>query len=148
MRRFLFSILLSLMCPAVLAAEGLVTLSSSHSVSETVDRLEQALTAQGFRIFARVDHGAGAAGVDMDLPPTELLIFGKPQAGTLLMQAERTVGIDLPLKYLVWEDENGDVAIGWNDASWVAERHEIYPSSPVVVNVTAALRKFAEEVAQ
>ncbi len=147
-RRILAAVVLSLMFPAVLAAEGLVTLSSAHPVSDTVDRLEELLSEQGFRIFARVDHGAGASSVDMALLPTELLIFGKPQAGTRLMQAQRTVGIDLPLKYLVWEDERGDVTIGWNDATWMAERHGIDSSSPVIDTVTGALQKFASEAAR
>ena len=99
----------------VYAADGLQTLPSTHSVAETVNRLESAVQSAGFKVFARVDHAAGAKRVNMPLPPTELLIFGKPDAGTLLMQSQRTVGIDLPLKYLVWETGRGEVMIGWND---------------------------------
>lgn len=138
----------SLAAPAVLAVDGLVTLSSPHPVSVTVDRLERGLGAAGFRIFARVDHGAGAKSVDMDLRPTQLLIFGKPEAGTLLMQSGQTVGIELPLKYLVWEDAQGAVTIGWNDPDWLTRRHGIADRAKVVGNMQGALKKFATEAAQ
>jgi len=130
------------------AADGMATLRSVHSVPDTVDRLESALTAAGFRIFARVDHGAGAKSVDMPLPPTELLIFGKPKAGTVLMQSQRTVGIDLPLKYLVWQDGEGRVTVGWNEPQWVTARHGIHDKAPVVQTITGALKKFASEAAK
>ena len=130
------------------AAEGMVSVQSSHSVPDTVTRLEQRLGAAGFRIFARIDHGAGARSVDMPLAPTELLIFGKPEAGTLLMQSQPTVGIELPLKYLVWEDGDGKVMVGWNDPAWLAARHAITDRGPVVQKIQGALQKFANEAAQ
>ena len=141
------AILLFLATTSVQAAEGLITLASKHPVKETVDRLESALTGAGFRIFARVDHGAGAASVNMALPPTELLIFGKPKAGTVLMQQNPTAGIDLPLKFLVWESTEGGVSIGWNDASWLVTRHGISTTIPLVANISGALRKFATAAA-
>ncbi|MGD8956048.1 MAG: DUF302 domain-containing protein [Chromatiaceae bacterium] len=131
----------------VYAADGLQTLPSTHSVAETVNRLESAVQSAGFKVFARVDHAAGAKRVNMPLPPTELLIFGKPDAGTLLMQSQRTVGIDLPLKYLVWESADGQVMIGWNDAAWTTQRHGIEDRAPVVQKMQGALRKFASEAA-
>lgn len=144
-KQLLFGMLLSLVVPFVTAAEGLLTESSNYSVSETVDRLEALVKAKGFRIFARVDHGAGAQSVDLELLPTKLLIFGKPQGGTRLMQAQRTVGIDLPLKFLVWEDDKGEVRIGWNDTAWMAERHDIDEGVPVLKNVAKALENFARQ---
>ena len=144
---FVFGLLM-LLVPLAHAAEGLVELPSAHSVPVTVDRLEAALEAQGFRIFARIDHAAGAASVDMALPPTQLLIFGKPQAGTLLMQAGQTMGIDLPLKYLVWQDADGTVTVGWNDIVFLAERHGIDSGAPVLQNIAAALRRFASEASR
>jgi uncharacterized protein (DUF302 family) len=134
--------------PVAHAAEGMVSVQSSHSVADTVDRLETALTGADFKIFARVDHAGGAKSVDMPLPPTELLIFGKPAAGTMLMQSQATVGIDLPLKYLVWEDADGKVMIGWNDMAWVAQRHGIEDKAPVIEKIQGALKKFANEAAQ
>ena len=133
---------------SALAVDGLVTLTSPHPVAVTVDRLEQRLGAAGFRIFARVDHGGGARSVDMALRPTQLLIFGKPEAGTLLMQSSQTVGIELPLKYLVWEDAQGAVTIGWNDPDWLTRRHGIAERAKVVGNIQGALKKFATEAAQ
>jgi uncharacterized protein (DUF302 family) len=139
---------LFLATPVVQAADGLITLSSRHAVKQTVDRLESALTTAGFRIFARVDHGAGASSVGMALPASELLIFGKPKAGTVLMQQSPTAGIDLPLKYLVWESEDGGVTIGWNDASWLVARHGISSTLPLVAKITGALQKFAVAAAE
>jgi uncharacterized protein (DUF302 family) len=146
--RFASVLALSLAGAGAFAADGLVTLASPHPVSVTVDRLEQGLGAAGFRIFARVDHGAGAQSVDMKLRPTQLLIFGKPEAGTLLMQSAQTVGIELPLKYLVWEDAQGAVTIGWNDPDWLTRRHGIADRAKVVGNIQGALKKFATEAAQ
>ena len=83
---------------------GLVTLQSSHDVATTLERLTAALEAKGVRVFARIDHAAGAASVGLALRPATLVIFGNPAAGTPLMQAAQTVGIDLPLKALVWQD--------------------------------------------
>lgn len=132
----------------VQAADGMHTLESAHSVAKTMDSLEQKVTAAGFKVFARVDHAAGAKSVDMPLPATQLLIFGNPKGGTALMQSEQTVGIDLPLKYLVWEDASGVVRIGWNDPAWMVGRHHITDKAPVVQKVTGALNKFANEAAK
>jgi uncharacterized protein (DUF302 family) len=147
--RSLFALgLLSLAVPSLHAAAGMVTMQSAHSVATTVDRLEAGLKKADFRIFARVDHGAGAKSVNLPLAPTQLLIFGKPQAGTLLMQSGHTVGIDLPLKYLVWQDADGNVTVGWNDPAWLAERHGITDRAPVIKKIQGALTKFASEAAK
>ena len=148
-KRYLLGLMLAaLLIPAAHAVEGMVTIKSSHSVSETVNRLEQALSGAGFKIFARVNHGAGAKSVDMALAPTELLIFGKPAAGTKLMQSQRTVGIELPLKYLVWEDADGKVMVGWNDPAWFTGRHGIDDRAALVTKVQGALKKFASEASK
>jgi len=88
-----------------------------------MDRLEAEIRAKGMTIFARIDHAAGAAAVGMALRPTELLIFGHAKGGTPLMQAAQTIGIDLPLKALVHEDESGQVWLSYNQPGWLAERH-------------------------
>lgn len=148
-KRYLFAgLFVAMLSPVAQAVEGMMSVPSAHSVAETVNRLEKALSAAGFRIFARVDHGAGAKSVDMPLPPTELLIFGNPKGGTALMQSQRTVGIELPLKYLVWEDADGKVMVGWNDAAWFAQRHGIDDRAPVVAKVSGALKKFAAEASK
>jgi uncharacterized protein (DUF302 family) len=109
--------------------DGLITIASNYSVAETIDRLADAATSAGLRVFARVDHGAGAKEVAMALRPTQLLIFGHPRGGTPLMQARQTVGIDLPLKGLAWEDDAGQVWLTYNDAGWLARRHELGPAT-------------------
>lgn len=132
---------------ATQAAEGLETVTSSHDVATTADRLAERVSEAGFRVFARIDHAAGAAGAGMSLQPTELVIFGNPKGGTLLMQSARTVGIDLPLKYLVWQDADGSVHIGWNQPAWVAARHGIDDRGPLLDKMTGALGKFATSAA-
>ncbi len=111
-------------CPEVRMSEnGLVTIASKHSVHETIDRLVSILEEKGFTIFARIDHARNAAGVGMELRPTELLIFGNPKVGSLLMQDRQTVGLDLPVKMLAWEDADSRVWLTYTDAAWMGERH-------------------------
>ena len=105
--------------------DGLVTIASRHTVRETLDRLEKALKAKDITVFARIDHAAGAASVAMPLRPTELLIFGNPKGGTPLMQSNQTVGIDLPLKCLVWQDAADATWISYNETTWIARRHQL-----------------------
>lgn len=108
---------------------GMVTVASDVSVHETIDRLAVAVTKAGLRVFARIDHAEGAAQVDMPLRPTELLLFGHPSGGTPLMQDRQTAGIDLPVKALAWEDENGRVWLTYNTGTWVAARHGLGEAS-------------------
>lgn len=88
-----------------------------------MDRLEAAVRAKGMTVFARIDHAAGAAEAGLSLRPTELLIFGNARGGTPVMQALQTMGIDLPLKALVWQDAAGDTWLSWNEPAWLARRH-------------------------
>ena len=108
-----------------MTADGLITCVSKFGPKETMDRLAAAVTSRGISIMARIDHAAAAAAVGMDLRPTEVLIFGNPRAGTPLMQAVQTVGIDLPLKALVWQDEDGTTWLAYNDPQWLAGRHGV-----------------------
>jgi uncharacterized protein (DUF302 family) len=109
--------------------DGLITLASTFSVKESLDRLEADLKSKGITVFARIDHAAGAASVSMPLRPTELLIFGNPKSGTPLMQSNQTIGIDLPLKFLCWQDADGKVWLTFNDPEWLARRHRLDPST-------------------
>ena len=102
---------------------GLITVSSIYSVKETTDRFVETITAKGLTVFARIDHAANALKQGLTLRPTELVLFGNPKAGTPLMQDSQTSGIDLPLKVLTWEDENGKVWVAYNDTQWIASRH-------------------------
>jgi uncharacterized protein (DUF302 family) len=104
---------------------GFATRPSGFEPKETMDRLAAAVAKRGAAVFARIDHASAAAKVGMELRPTELLIFGDPRAGTPLMQAAQTIGIDLPLKALVWRDAEGRTWLGYNDPAWLAERHGV-----------------------
>jgi uncharacterized protein (DUF302 family) len=124
---------------------GLVTLRSAHDVATTLARLTAALAAKGITVFARIDHAAGAQTAGFTLRPTTLVIFGNPAAGTPLMQAAQTAGIDLPLKILVWQDADGAVHLTYNDPMWIAARHELGPQvRPVAEALKTALAAFAQ----
>ena len=123
-----------------MAENGLVTIASTHSVKETIDRLEAEVKAKGLTVFARIDHAAGASAAGLPLRPTELLILGNAKGGTPLMQAAQTIGIDLPLKALAWEDATGKVWLSYNDPAWLAGRHGIAPqTAPLTQNLAGAL---------
>ena len=122
--------------------DGLITLPSPHPVGETIDRLTDAVTAAGLRVFVRIDHRLGAEALGMPLRPTELLIFGNARGGTPLMQDRQSIGIDLPLKALAWEDEDGQVWLTYNDAAWIARRHELSSGADAsVAAITNGLAK-------
>ena len=128
---------------------GLSRLRSRHAPRETMDRLVASVTARGMTIFARIDHGAGAAAAGLSLRPTALLVFGHARGGTPLMQAVQTIGIDLPLKLLVWQDEDSVTWIGFNEPGWIASRHGLAPDSiPAVQAMHEALTEIAHEAAE
>ncbi|HYR23542.1 MAG TPA: DUF302 domain-containing protein [Chthoniobacterales bacterium] len=104
-----------------------------------MDRLEAEIRAQGMEVFVRIDHAKGASAAGLVLRPTELIIFGNARGGTPLMQSMQTVGIDLPLKALVWEDASGTTWLSYNEPSWIAQRHNIPNAEPIVRKITAAL---------
>lgn len=111
---------------ASLAAGGtVVTKPSKYSVHETINRIENAVTEKGMKIFARIDHGGEAKKVGLAMRPTELLIFGNPKGGTALMVAKPTAAIDLPMKALAWEDEDGKVWLTYNSPELLRERHAL-----------------------
>ena len=128
--------------PLAHAADGLIVSESPHSPSVTMDRLEAAARSKGMKIFARIDHAAGARSIGTDMRPTELLIFGNPKGGTPFMGCAQSVAIDLPLKALVWEDGDGKVWLGYNDPSWIAPRHDA-GDCPVTTKITGALKALA-----
>ena len=104
-------------------SDGLSVVASAHSVDETVTRIERALTAKGITIFCRVDHSGAAASVGLTMPPTKVLMFGSPAAGTPLMIRAPTLAIDLPLKALVWEAPDGRVWVALNEPDYLTRRH-------------------------
>jgi len=125
--------------------EGMTARPSNHGPKETMDRLAAAVTARGMAVLARIDHAAAAAHVGLELRPTEVLIFGNPKAGTPLMQAVQTIGIDLPLKALVWHAA-GKIWLAYNDPQWLARRHGIDAGMQRVLGAMAdALAAIAQE---
>jgi uncharacterized protein (DUF302 family) len=102
---------------------GIADLPSNHSVDETVERLQSILRERGLALFALVDHSGEAEKVGLQMPPTKLLIFGSPKAGTPLMLAAPSVALDLPLKILVWQDGRGKVWVSYNTPEYLRERH-------------------------
>jgi uncharacterized protein (DUF302 family)/uncharacterized membrane protein YidH (DUF202 family) len=107
------------------AGNGIIAISSNHSVDQTVEKLKGILRDKGVTLFALVDHSGEAEGVGIKMRPTKLLIFGNPKAGTPLMLAAATSAIDLPLKILIWEDVLGKVWVSYNAPAYLQERHGI-----------------------
>jgi uncharacterized protein (DUF302 family) len=137
-------ILIHLLTAGWAAAQGgLVTVRSSHEVAATADRLESALAEKGITLFARIDHAAGARRIGQSLPPTQLLIFGNPALGTPLIQRSRSIGIDLPLKALIWEDASGQVWFTYTAPRELARRHGITEMDAVIEKMEKALSAFA-----
>ena len=127
--------------------EGLVVTVSAHGPAETMQKLIAAVAEKGLSVLARVDHAAAAAEAGMDLGPTDLLVFGNPKGGTPLMQANQTMGIDLPLKALVWQDRQGKTWLGYNDPGWLAARHGV-ENDKVLAAMRDMLAALAAEATQ
>jgi uncharacterized protein (DUF302 family) len=128
-----------------MAADGLVSVPSRFGPQETLQRLEKVLEEKGVTILARIDHAAGARDAGLALPPTQVIIFGNAKAGTPLMQADQTMGIDLPLKALIWTDAAGKTWLAYNDPAWLAKRHGLGPdTSAAVAAIATGLATFAK----
>jgi uncharacterized protein (DUF302 family) len=129
----------------MMAADGLITIDSPLDSTATLAWLEAALAAKGVAVFARIDHAAGAGAVGLPLPPTTVLIFGNAQAGSKLMQLDQRIGIDLPLRFLVWTDEAGVTHLSYNDPAWIAARYGItQETAPVLGAMQAMIAGLAE----
>lgn len=139
MTRYLAMLLAVLVLPTAKAQDMMVQRLSGQSVQVTMDNLEKLVLQKGLQVFARIDHAAGAKAVGLDLPPTQLLLFGNPKAGTPLIQSNPAIGIDLPLRVLVWEDPGGKVWIGYKDPAALAALYGITEHPEIVVNMTGLL---------
>ena len=128
---------------SVLAADGLITVKSSHDVPTTVEKLVAVLESKGMNVFGQVNHGAGAKKAGLELRPTELVIFGNPKVGTPLMKCSQSIAIDLPQKMLAWQDEDGTVYLSYNDPMHLKSRHTTEGCDEVFAKVSGALGKFA-----
>ena len=126
------------------ADDGLIHIKSPFTVAKTTDRMEQVLRSQGMTIFSRIDHALGAQKAGNVLRPTELIIFGNPKIGTLLMQCNQKIAIDLPLKALVWKDEDSQVWISYSDPIYLANRHNLSDCDKPIAKISGALKAFTE----
>lgn len=138
--------LLILTLPGANAADGLDVVESRHDMATTIERLHGVLEDAGMNVLTEVDHAAGADNAGMDLPPTHLVVFGNPEVGTRLMQCDRSVAIDLPMKALIWEDD-GTVYVGYNSADYLAQRHGLKDCEDIIEQVGQALDRFASHAA-
>jgi len=124
MKTLILGVLAMLLSTTLLAADnGIVSRPSKYSVAETLDRLEAVLKSKGVTVFARIDHSGEAQKAGLKLRPTQLLIFGDPKMGTGIMDAAPSAAIDLPLKALAWQDENGKVWLAYNSPEYLQQRH-------------------------
>ena len=124
--------------PVALKGQGVVTLSTTGTVAEVLERLLGVLNARGVKVFAVIDHSGEAARVGQHLADTKLVIFGNPSAGTALMQTAPLVALDLPLKILIWEHE-GQAFVSYNEPSHLAERYELPTDQVAVLSAVDAL---------
>ena len=131
-----------------MTVDGLNMVQSGCGPDDTMRQLEAAIRSKGMSVLARIDHAAAAAEVGLPLRSTRVLIFGNAQAGTPLMQAAQTIGLDLPLRVLVWQDESGRCWLAYNDPHWLAKRHGIdAEASSTLQAMTAMLQAVAGEAA-
>ncbi|MDI3315181.1 MAG: DUF302 domain-containing protein [Mycobacterium sp.] len=126
---------------------GWVEKRSPYPVPDTLDRLENSLVERDCTVMARIDHAANAAAVGMDLRPTQVLLFGKPRLGTRLMQAEQTLGIDLPSKVLAWQDTSGEVRLGYRDLRAIVAKHDDLDNAKAAAEELASLIDQATDAA-
>lgn len=129
------------------AADGVIVVTSANDVKTTMDKLEKVLTSKGITVFARINHAHGAKTIGQSLPPMELLIFGNPKLGTPLMQKNQQMGLDLPLKALVYEGEDGKTYIAYNDPAYLSKRHGVTEPAKVFETMTGALKNFTAAAA-
>ncbi len=127
--------------------DGVITIASELSVRETADRLESIVASHGFTVFARIDHAANAIKIGMELRPTELIIFGNPKVGTLLMQDKQTIGLDLPVKILVWEDADSRVWLSHYAAIRLTKQHDLGTRSDASIETIGTVLAAVSEAA-
>ena len=125
--------------------KGIIDVASHHPVDQTVETLRTMLQSKGVTLFAVIDHSGEAEKVGLTMPPTKLLIFGSPKAGTPLMLAAPSAAIDLPLKMLVWQDAGGRGWISYNSPQYLQERHGFPAELLSNVSVVEALAAKAAE---
>jgi len=146
MKKLSFAIMfILLLTTSIFSEDGIITKKSAFSVAETADRLEKVLNEGGMTVFTRINHSDGALKVKKELRPTIVIIFGNPKIGTPLMQSNQKIGLDLPQKALIWEDEKGLVWLSYNDPKYLEKRHGLEKQSKIFIKIENALKKFTDK---
>ena len=138
---------MALAATAAWGQQGITAIESSHDVQSTVSKLESALAEKGMKVFATIDHAAGAASIGDSLAPTVVVIFGNPKVGTGMMKCAQSAGIDLPMKALIWQGADGKTMIGYNDPQYLKKRHGMEGCDGLLEKVSTALSNFANAAA-
>lgn len=144
----LFTSLLSFAQISQAEPANFIQISSPHSVSKTADKLVQVITKKGLALFARVNHAKGARNVGMDLAPSVMILFGNPKIGTPLMQSNPKIGLDLPLRVLIWQDGQGATQIGYHDPAALKATYQIQDQDKIFSTMAGALKKLTAAAAQ
>lgn len=134
-------------CSQTVMADGVNNVESSLSVEDTANKLEKILVSKGMTIFNRINHGEAAEKVGIELRDTQLIIFGNPKIGSLLMKCQQAIAIDLPQKALVWKDEANKVWISYNDPSFLQTRHSVAGCDKVFGKISGALANISKAAA-
>ena len=142
------ALLLALVAASAQGADGIVLVPSAHDVKTTTDRLQKALTEKGVTIFARIDHAAAAKTIGQPLRPMEVLIFGNPKLGIPLIQKNAQLGLDLPIRVLVYQGENGKTYLAYTDPAFLAKRFGVTEPASVIEQMTSMLKSFTAAAAK
>jgi uncharacterized protein (DUF302 family) len=130
--------MISVTC-SIYAADGMTNVKSKFSVKKTADQLISILNDKGMTIFNRINHSDSAAKIGIEIRDTELIIFGNPKVGSLLMKCQQSIALDLPLKALVWQDQQQKVWISYNAPNYLKQRHQIVGCDKVLAKIEQAL---------
>ena len=137
-------VVLLLFCGSIMASENLISIKSPFTVKESAARFEKVLKSKGLTVFARINHSKNASSVELELMPTEVIIFGNPKVGTPLMQCSKMVAIDLPQKALFWTDEKGQSWLSYNNPEYLKDRHNIVGCDRVIEKISGVLDKLSK----
>lgn len=144
MKKILFGIFTILASCSAVASESIISVESNYSVKVTADRFDELVKSAGLTLFARINHSQNASTVNLELAPTEVIIFGNPMVGTPLMQCSKTVAIDLPQKALFWQDSDGKVFLSYNDPQYLKVRHSIDGCEGVLDTMSGVLDRLSK----
>lgn len=131
-----------------ISSRGTMHIKSHHSVEKTVERAKRILEHHEFRVFGIIDHSENATGAGLSLSPTKLLVFGNPKVGTALMEKNRLIGLDLPMKLLVWEDKSSVVWISYTTPDFLQQRHDLNEQRALFAKMRSVMQDISREAAR